>query len=173
MNYESNGQLLDGQVTDVDTVARFPLGKRVEADNGLVFRYVKATAALTAGTAYGLSALSITTATAPEDNTISITATTPAIANVAAEDVVGAPVIVNGEMKFITSAVKNAAGTTITATVPGIKKSATIAGVPAGYSRLGGKAGNGVAQAVPMATLKSGEYGWAYEIADAIVASGS
>lgn len=166
MKYESNGQLLDARIADVDAKARFPLGKRVIADNGLVFRYLKASAALTAGTAYAVAPVSVSTATAPADNTIAITATTPAIAGVVAEDLVGVPVVAAGKVLFITSASKNAAGTTITATVPGVKKSDTVATATAAYALIGGTAASGVKQCVPVAALKSGEYGWAYEVAD-------
>ena len=43
--------LVDGPLTQVDDTARYPLGFEVTDENGKEYVYVKATAALTAGTA--------------------------------------------------------------------------------------------------------------------------
>lgn len=75
-------KLVEGPLTQVDDAPRYPLGYRVVDANGIEYAYVKATAALTAGTSAataGRSALTVTASSA-FDGGFKASAATPTLA---------------------------------------------------------------------------------------------
>ena len=73
---ELNGVLVDSNIYTVDDAPKFALGTEFKGIDGNTYRYVKATAALTAGTAYATGGYTAFTATAT-DGGATVTATTP------------------------------------------------------------------------------------------------
>lgn len=165
MNYDANGQLVDGSFYDVDDAPKYKLGKTVCTDDGKTFAYVKATAALTAGTSYKVGSLAIGTIAQDGDGKAQITATTPTIiTSVKGADVEGALVSItdadsNVKVVAIESASDN--GTKIFARIPGVKSTDTLAGVASNTPAFaGGAVSSGKTQGTPLTAIASGKYGW-------------
>ena len=166
MNYDANGQLLDGNFYDVDDAPKHKLGKTVSTDDGKVFAYVKATANLTAGTAYKVGSLAIGTVAQDGAGKITVTATVPTIiTNVKGEDVNGALVKVTDKDSVVKGvfAIEGAYdnGTAIFANLAGVETTDTIAGVASNTPAFaGGSPTSGKAQGTPLTDIASGKYGW-------------
>lgn len=157
--------LVDGSLYDVDDAPKNALGRTVTTDDGKTFVYVKATANITAGTAYKVAPISIVTATAGA-GIITISATAPTIkTTIQAKDIAGALVKVTDT----NSAVKGVfgisqaydSGDNIIATVDGVVATDTIAGVNSNNPAVcGGTVSAGKTQGTPLTTIASGKYGW-------------
>ena len=165
MNYDSN-LLVEGSIYDVDDAPKYKLGKTVTTDDGKTFAYVKATAALTAGTAYKVASLTLTTVAQNGADSITITATSPTIiTNTKGDDVNGALVKVvdtNSNLKGI-YAIEGASdnGTAIFAPLKGVVASDTITGINSNTPAFcGGATSSGKAQGTPLVAIASGKYGW-------------
>ena len=147
--------LIDGSIYQVDNEARFPLGKKVEDDNGRVFEYVKAGVAMTAGTAVGdtgFTAMGL----AAIDGGAKVTSSTPGTAKEG--DVVGVMVKVVRAGKTlgvfpVVGASKN--GNTIIAAIPQVKTGDTLSLVA--YAHGITAAGTGL---LPVADIAKDSYGF-------------
>ena len=166
MNYNDNGQLVEGSFYDVDTAPKYKLGKTVCTDDGKTFAYVKATANLTAGTSYKVGSLAIGTVQQNGAGQAKISATTPTIiTNVSAADVEGALIKVtdtnsNVSVYPIESATDDGASY-IYATIPAVKATDTLAGVASNTPAFaGGAVTEGKSQGTPLVAIASGKYGW-------------
>lgn len=162
------GTLVDGSMYDVDDAPRFPLGRTVTTDDGKTFVYVKATAALAAGTAYKVAPITISTASATAKGKISITATTPTIlTTVTPADIAGALVKVTDTNSNVLGVfgIKNAAlgaSSNIVADCDGVGASTdTLAGIADNTPAVcGGSPASGKTQGTPLTAIASGKYGW-------------
>lgn len=166
MNYNDNGQLVEGNFYDVDTAPKYKLGKVVSTDDGKTFAYVKATANLTAGTTYKVASLAIGTVAANGAGKARISATTPTIiTNVVAADVEGALISVtdtNSNVKvYPIEAATDDGATYIYANIPAVKSTDTLAGVASNTPAFaGGAVSAGKLQGTPLTAIASGKYGW-------------
>lgn len=146
--------LVEGSVYDVDDAPKYPLGKVFEDTMGRTYEYVKATAALTAGTAVaaaGYTALSNLTA---KDGGATVAGSTPAGAS--AHDLVGQLIkVTRGGNVLGVFPVVDAEGTS-TLIIPEVKAGDTLALV----AYAGGLAGGSGSDVVPMASIASGKYGF-------------
>lgn len=165
MSYDINS-LVDGNLYVVDDAPKYKLGKLVHTDDGKTYAYVKATAALVAGTTYKVGSLAIGTVAQDGADTIKISATTPTIiTTVSADDVNGALVKVtdtNSAVKGVFE-INNAYsdGTYIRAKIKGVVATDTIAGVNTTSPNFcGGAVSSGKAQGTPFTAIASGKYGW-------------
>ena len=162
------GTLVDGNPYEVDDAPRHPLGRTIATDDGKTFVYVKATAALTAGTAYKVAPITIGTASVTGVGKISITATTPTILTaVAPEDVAGALVKVTTSGSAVRGVfgIKNAAlgaSSNIVADCDGVLASTdTLTGIADNTPAVcGGSPTSGKTQGTPLTAIASGKYGW-------------
>lgn len=172
MNYDTKGELIDGDIYRVDTTPKYPLGKTVLTSNGRVARYVKATAALSAGTSYAVAGTTALTSPTAINGGLTITAATPSTTNY--NDLVGGFIKVTRSAAVvgvypIRAAVATDSGATLT--VPEVKSGDTVALVAYGRTHAGGTANKaGAEQATPVANIASGSYGWVVEV-PAVVAS--
>lgn len=166
MNYNDNGQLVEGNFYDVDTAPKYKLGKVVSTDDGKTFAYVKATADLTAGTTYKVASLAIGTVIANGAGKARISATTPTIiTNVDGADVEGALISVtdaNSNVNVYPIETATDDGTTyIYANIPAVKATDTLAGVASNTPAFaGGAVSSGKLQGTPLTAIASGKYGW-------------
>lgn len=166
MNYETNGQLVEGSIYDVDTTPKYKLGKTISTDDGKTFAYVKATANLAAGTAYKVAGLKIGTVAQDGAGKIKISVTTPTIlTTVAPEDVLGALVKVtdsNSAVKGVYAIESASADATyIYAPIKAVEATDTIAGVNCETPAFcGGTVASGKSQGTPLTAIASGKYGW-------------
>lgn len=165
MNYDINS-LVEGSLYDVDTAPKYKLGKTVTTDDGKTFAYVKATANLTAGTAYKVGSLAIGTVAQDGAGKIKITATTPTIiTSTKGADVEGALVKVTDSDSNVKGvfAIEGASdnGIAIFAPLACVETTDTIAGVASNTPAFcGGAVSSGKAQGTPMVAIASGKYGW-------------
>ena len=166
MNYDANAQLVEGSLYDVDDAPKYKLGKTITTDDGKTFAYVKATAALTAGTSYKVGSLAIGTVAQDGAGKIKITVTTPTIiTTVKGADVEGALVKVtdtNSNVKGV-FAIEGASdnGTAIFAPLACVEATDTLAGVATTTANFcGGAVSSGKAQGTPLVAIASGKYGW-------------
>lgn len=167
MNYDANAQLVEGGVYDVDDTPKYKLGKTITTDDGKTFAYVKATAALTAGTTYKVGSLAIGTVVQDGADKIKISATTPTIiTNVTGADVEGALVKVtdtNSVVKgvFAIEGATDDGSAYIYAPLKGVETTDTVAGVATTTANFcGGAVSSGKAQGTPLVAIASGKYGW-------------
>ena len=166
MNYDANAQLMEGSIYDVDDAPKYKLGKTICTDDGKTFAYVKATAALTAGTTYKVGSLAIGTVTQDGEGKIKISATTPTIiTNVKGADVEGALIkITDAQSNVVVAPIESATDdgeTYIYGVVKGVKTTDTLAGVATTTANFcGGAVSSGKAQGTPMVAIASGKYGW-------------
>ena len=166
MNYDANAQLVEGSVYDVDDAPKYKLGKTITTDDGKTFAYVKATAALTAGTTYKVGSLAIGTVVQDGEGKIKISATTPTIiTNVKGADVEGALIKITDTDSNVTVAPIESAtddgATYIYGVVKGVTTTDTLAGVATTTANFcGGAVSSGKAQGTPMVSIASGKYGW-------------
>ena len=168
MNYDTKGELIDGDIYRVDETPKYPLGKTVLTSNGRVARYVKATAALTAGTSYALSGTSAIASLTAVDGGATIGAATPATTNY--DDLVGEFIKITRNSAVIgVYPIRAAVAGKIT--VPEVKSGDTLALVAYARTHAGGTASAaGAEQATPVAPIASGSYGWVIEM-PSVVAS--
>lgn len=165
MNYDANAQLVEGGVYDVDDAPKYKLGKTITTDDGKTFAYVKATAALTAGTTYKVGSLAIGTVIQDGEGKIKISATTPTIiTSVKGADVEGALIkITDADSNVVVAPIESATedATYIYGVVKGVKTTDTLAGVATTTANFcGGGVSSGKAQGTPMVAIASGKYGW-------------
>lgn len=165
MNYDANAQLVEGSIYDVDDAPKYKLGKTITTDDGKTFAYVKATAALTAGTTYKVGSLAIGTVAQDGAGKIKISATTPTIiTTVKGADVEGALVkITDADSNVVVAPIESAIEDTtyIYGIVKGVKATDTLAGVATTTPNFcGGAVSSGKAQGTPMVAIASGKYGW-------------
>lgn len=165
MNYDANAQLVEGSVYDVDDAPKYKLGKTITTDDGKTFAYVKATAALTAGTTYKVGSLAIGTVAQDGEGKVKISATTPTIiTNVKGADVEGALIkITDTDSNVVVAPIESATEDTtyIYGVVKGVKATDTLAGVATTTPNFcGGGVSSGKAQGTPMVSIASGKYGW-------------
>ena len=162
MNYDTKGELIDGDIYRVDTTPKYPLGKTVLTSNGRVARYVKATAALTAGTSYALTGTSAIASLSAVDGGATIGAATPSTTNY--DDLVGELIKVTRSASVIgVYPIRAAVSGKIT--VPEVKSGDTLALVAYARTHAGGTASKaGAEQAAPVAPIASGSYGWVIEM---------
>ena len=162
--------LVEGPVTQVDDAPRYPLGFKVTDRNGKDYVYVKATAALTAGTAVataGRTALTVTASSA-FDGGFRASASTPTLATTGFDgnELVGTLVkITRGGnvvgLYPITGASYN--GTAYVVSCPEVKTGDTVAfGDGANVVTAGGTASTqaGATNAIPGASIAAGKYGF-------------
>lgn len=167
MNYDANGQLVDGGFHAVDDAPKYKLGKLVSTDDGKTFAYVKAGADLVAGTTYKVGSINVATA-AYENGQVKITATAPTIiTNVKGADVEGALIKVTDSESNVKGvfAIEAASdnGTAIFARLGGVEIAATdtFAGIASNTPAIaGGAVSSGKTQGTPLAAIATGKYGW-------------
>lgn len=165
---DAYGTLVDGDIYQVDDTPRFPLGRTISTDDGKSFAYVKATAALTAGTAYKVAPITIGTASVTGVGKISVSATTPTIiTTVAPVDLEGALVKITTSGSAVRGVfglknVARGAGSTITADCEGVLAATdTAAGIADNVPAVcGGSVSAGKTQGTPFTAIASGKYGW-------------
>ena len=145
--------LVDGGVEIVDDAPRFALGKTFEDVNGRVFKYVKATAALTAGTAVAEAGYTAVAGLTAVDGGAKFTGATPATTNGA--DLVGQMVKVTRNSNVI-GIFPVSDGEGLNLTIPGVKAGDTLALVAYAHGLAGGSG----SALVPMAAIASGKYGF-------------
>lgn len=162
MNYDTKGELIDGDIYRVDTTPKYPLGKTVLTSNGRVARYVKAAAALTAGTSYALSGTSAIASLTAVDGGATIGAATPATTNY--DDLVGELIKVTRSGSVIgVYPIRAAVAGKIN--VPEVKSGDTLALVAYARTHAGGTASKaGAEQGAPVSDIASGSYGWVIEM---------
>lgn len=160
---ELNGVLVDSNIYTVDDAPKFALGTEFKGIDGNTYRYVKATAALTAGTAYATGGYTAFTATAT-DGGATVTATTPS--STVSGDLVGELVRVTRDGSVvgvfpIESDEYN--GTNHIVRIAGVKAGDTLAHVYTGVGFAGGAASTkvGAINATPLTAIASGKYGFA------------
>lgn len=162
--------LVEGPVTQVDDAPRYPLGFKVTDRNGKDYIYVKATAALTAGTAVATAARTALTVTASSafEGGFRASASTPTLATTGFDgnELVGTLVkITRGGnvvgLYPVTGASYN--GTAYVVSCPEVKTGDTVAfGDGANVVTAGGTASTkaGATNAIPVANIASGKYGF-------------
>lgn len=166
--YDVNGKLVDGSLYDVDDAPKNPLGFTTTTDDGKTFAYVKATAALTAGTSYKVAPITIGTASVTGVGKISVTATTPTIlTTVTPADLAGALVKVTTSGSAVRGVfgLKNlalGASSNIVADCDGVLAATdTVAGIADNTPAVcGGAVESGKTQGTPLTSIASGKYGW-------------
>jgi hypothetical protein len=165
-----NNVLVDGPVTQVDDAPRYPLGYKVTDKNGKEYVYVKATAALTAGTAVataGRSALTVTSSSAFNGG-FKASASTPTLATTGFDgnELVGTLVKITRSATVlglfpITGAVYD--GSAYVVYCPEVQTGDTVAfGAGANIVTAGGTASTkaGAINATPIVAIASGKYGF-------------
>lgn len=164
MNYDANGQLVEGGFHNVDDAPKYKLGKTVCTDDGKTFAYIKASANLTAGTGYKVGSANVTSAEYDAaTGSVKVTGTAPTIiTTIKGADIEGALVNVAGKGVY---AIKSASdnGTAIFATLDGIEIASTdtFSGVVSNTPAIaGGSVTSGKAQGTPLVDIASGKYGW-------------
>ena len=169
MNYDTKGELIDGDIYRVDATPKYPLGKTVLTSNGRVARYVKATANLTAGTSYALSGTSAIASLTAVDGGATIGAATPSTTNY--DDLVGELIsITRGGSVIGVYPIRAAVSGKIT--VPEVKSGDSLALVAYARTHAGGTASKaGAEQGAPVAPIASGSYGWVIEMPSVVAAS--
>lgn len=162
--------LVDGPLTQVDDAPRYPLGYKVTDKNGREYTYVKATAALTAGTAVAgvaRSALTVTASSAFEGG-FKASASTPALATTGfnGNELVGTLVKITRSGAVlglfpITGATYD--GSAYVISCPEVKAGDTVAfGAGAPVVTAGGTASTkaGATNCIPLVAMASGKYGF-------------
>lgn len=145
--------LVDGSVYDVDDAPKYPLGKIFEDTTGRTYEYVKATAALTAGTAVAAAGYTAVAGLTATDGGATFSGSTPA--NATAKDLIGQLVKVTRSGSVIgVFPVVDGEGTHLT--IPEVKAGDTIALV----AYAGGLAGGTGTDVIPMTSIASGKYGF-------------
>ena len=162
--------LVDGPLTQVDDTPRYPLGYKVTDKDGREYTYVKATAALTAGTAVAgvaRSSLTVTASSAFEGGFLaSAYAPSQSIASFNGNELKGILVkITRGGSVLglfpITDATYN--GTAYVVSCPEVKAGDTVAfGAGAPVVAAGGTASTkaGATNCIPLVAMASGKYGF-------------
>lgn len=161
--------LVDGPLTQVDDAPRYPLGYKVTDKNGREYTYVKATAALTAGTAVAGVARSALTVTASSSfkGGFKASASTPSLATTGFDgnELVGTLVKItdsNSNVKGlfpITGA--EYTGSTYIVYCPEVDTGDTVAfGAGAPVVTAGGSASakGGATNCIPLTAVASGKY---------------
>lgn len=155
--------LVNGSLYDVDSAPRYPLGFEVNDDHGKKYRYVKATAALTAGTAYGLAGFTAATMTA-KDGGAAVSTTTPNSA--VSGDLIGqlAKITRSGDVIGVYPIVEDdwTSGTAHVVRIPEAKTGDTLALVSTNVGLCGGSSSStaGDTNGIPLANIASGSYGF-------------
>lgn len=160
--------LVEGDLTQVDDSPRYPLGFSVKDANGVEYVYVKATAALTAGTAVlgvARSALTVTSSSA-YDGGFKASASTPSLATTGfnGNELVGTLIkITRGGNVIglfpITGAEYN--GSAYVITCPEVKTGDTVAfgsGSPVVTAGGTASAKGGATNCMPITNVASGKY---------------
>lgn len=145
--------LVDGGVGEVDTTPKYALGKEFEDTFGRKYRYIKATAALTAGTAVAEAGYTAIAGLTAVDGGAKFTGATPSTTN--GKDLVG---------QFI-KVTRSGSVLGIFPVLDGEGKNLTIPEVKAGdtldlVAYAHGLAGGSGTALVPMAAIASGSYGF-------------
>lgn len=179
-NFDQN-VLVEGGLTQVDDAPRYPLGFKVTDKNGKEYVYVKATAALTAGTAYataGRTALTVVSSSAFKGG-FKASASTPTLMTTGFDgnELVGTLVKITRSSAVvglfpITGAEYN--GTNYTVTCPEVEAGDTVAfGDGANIAAAGGTASTkaGAINAVPVVAIASGKFGFVAPAAPVIAAA--
>ena len=169
-----NNILIDGPLTQVDDSARYPLGFTVTDENGKEYVYVKATAALTAGTAVAgvaRSALTVTASSAFEGGFLA-SASTPSLSTTSfnGNELKGTLVkITRGGTVIglfpITDATYN--GTAYVISCPEVKAGDTVAfgaGQPVVTAGGTASAKGGATNAMPIVAIASGKFGFVAKV---------
>lgn len=168
--------LVDGPLTQVDDEARYPLGFTVTDANGLEYVYVKATAALTAGTAVAGVARSALTVTASSafDGGFKASAATPSLATTGfnGNELVGTLVKITRSASVIglfpiTGAVYDSANSNYVVYCPEVKTGDTVAfghGAPVVTAGGSASAKGGATNAMPIVAIASGKYGFVAKV---------
>ena len=169
-----NNILVDGPLTQVDDSARYPLGFTVTDKNGKEYVYIKATAALTAGTAVAgvaRSALTVTASSAFEGGFLA-SASTPSLSTTSfnGNELKGTLVkITRGGSVLglfpITDATYN--GTAYVISCPEVKAGDTVAfgaGQPVVTAGGSASAKGGATNAMPIVAIASGKFGFVAKV---------
>lgn len=164
--------LVEGPLTQVDDTPRYPLGFKVVDENGKEYVYVKATAALTAGTAVAgvaRSALTVTSSSA-FDGGFKASASTPALATTTfnGNELKGTLVKITRSSAVvglfpITDAVYDSANSNYVVYCPEVKAGDTVAfgaGQPVVTAGGSASAKGGATNAMPITAIASGKYGF-------------
>lgn len=166
--------LVDGPLTQVDDTARYPLGFTVTDENGKEYVYVKATAALTAGTAVAgvaRSALTVTSSSAFDGGFLA-SASTPSLATTTfnGNELKGTLVKITRSSTVIglfpiTDAVYT--GSAYKVFCPEVKAGDTVAfgaGQPVVTAGGSASAKGGATNAMPITAIASGKYGFVAKV---------
>lgn len=166
--------LVDGPLTQVDDTARYPLGFTVTDENGKEYVYVKATAALTAGTAVAgvaRSALTVTSSSAFDGGFLA-SASTPSLATTTfnGNELKGTLVKITRSSTVIglfpiTDAVYT--GSAYKVFCPEVKAGDTVAfgaGQPVVTAGGTASAKGGATNAMPITAIASGKYGFVAKV---------
>lgn len=166
--------LVDGPLTQVDDTARYPLGFTVTDENGKEYVYVKATAALTAGTAVAgvaRSALTVTSSSAFDGGFLA-SASTPSLATTTfnGNELKGTLVKITRSATVIglfpiTDAVYT--GSAYKVFCPEVKTGDTVAfgaGQPVVTAGGTASAKGGATNAMPITAIASGKYGFVAKV---------
>lgn len=166
--------LIDGPLTQVDDTARYPLGFTVTDENGKEYVYVKATAALTAGTAVAgvaRSALTVTSSSAFEGG-FKASASTPSLSTTSfnGNELKGTLVKITRSGTVlglfpITDATYD--GTAYVISCPEVKAGDTVAfgaGQPVVTAGGSASAKGGATNAMPITAIASGKYGFVAKV---------
>ena len=169
-----NNILVDGPLTQVDDSARYPLGITVTDKNGKEYVYVKATAALTAGTAVAgvaRSALTVTASSAFKGGFLA-SAATPSLSTTSfnGNELKGTLVkITRGGNVLglfpITDATYN--GTAYVISCPEVEAGDTVAfgaGQPVVTAGGTASAKGGATNAMPIVAIASGKFGFVAKV---------
>ena len=166
--------LVDGPVTQVDDAPRYPLGFTVTDENGKEYVYVKATAALTAGTAVAGVARSALTVTASSafDGGFLASAATPSLATTGfnGNELKGTLVKITRNSVVlglfpITDAVYT--GSAYKVFCPEVKAGDTVAfgaGQPVVTAGGAASAKGGATNAMPIVAIASGKFGFVAKV---------
>lgn len=168
-NYDKD-ILVEGKLNQVDDAPRYPLGTRVHDNLGREYVYVKATAALTAGTAVAGVARSALTVTASSafDGGFKASASTPSLATTGfnGNELIGTLVKITRSSTVIGLFPITGAeytGSTYVIYCPEVKSGDTIAfGAGSPVVTAGGSASakGGATNAMPIVSIASGKYGF-------------
>lgn len=161
-NLEMNGVIVDSNLYTVDDAPKYALGTEFKGIDGNTYRYIKSSAALTAGTAYATAGYTAFTATAT-DGGATVTATTPSSA--VSGDLVGELVRITRDGSVIgvfpiTEDIYN--GTNHIVKIAEAKAGDTLAHVYTGTGFAGGSASSsaGAINGTPLTAIASGKYGF-------------
>lgn len=166
--------LVDGPLTQVDDTPRYPLGFTVTDENGKEYVYVKATAALTAGTAVAgvaRSALTVTSSSAFDGGFLA-SASTPSLSTTSfnGNELKGTLVKITRSGTVlglfpITDATYD--GTAYVISCPEVKAGDTVAfgaGQPVVTAGGTASAKGGATNAMPIVAIASGKFGFVAKV---------